>query len=152
MPASISLTGQDTIQIGGRVLKNFADGAVATLTYPNDKVAVKTGKNGNAIYAVNATGRLSELVLRILRGSPDDQFLNAQNKLAESDLPSYVLMPGYLVKRIGDGLGNVKNDTYLLAGGVVTKNPGAESNVEGNTEQSITVWNLKFSNSDRATL
>ena len=150
--SSISLTGRDTIQIGGRVFTNFADGDVAKINYPNDLVAVKTGKDGNAIYAINATGAIAEVELRVLRGSPDDKFLNAQNKLAQSDLPAYALMPGYFVKRIGDGKGGITNDTYLLSGGIVSKNPGATSNVEGNTEQAITLWNLKFTNSDRASL
>lgn len=152
MAATVSLTGRDTVQIGGRVFKDFGDGSVCKITYPNKKVAVKTGKDGNAIYAINATGQLAEVVLRVLRGSPDDKFLNAQNKLIDADLPSYALMPGYFVKRIGDGRGSVANDTYLLSGGVIVKNPGADSNVEGNTDQAITEWNLEFSNSDRATM
>lgn len=146
---SFSLTGKDTIQIAGRVLKDFGDGDVFVGSYPNDLVAVKTGKDGNSIFALNATGQLVEAVLRVLRASSDDTFLNDALIAMEKDLPSFPLIDGYLVKRVGDGKGGVVNDTYFLTGGVFTKKVPFSSNVEGNTEQAISVYTFKFANSDR---
>lgn len=148
--ASASLTGNDTIQIAGRTLVNMADGEVAKLTFPNELVAVKTGKNGNSIFNLNASGQQAELVLRVLRGSADDSFLNGLLKTMRNDLPGFTLMTGYFVKRVGDGKGNVASDTYLLGGGVFTKQVEVAENVEGGTDPAVCVYNLKFSNSDRA--
>jgi len=149
MPSS-SLTGNDTIQIAGRTLVNFGDGDVAKLTFPNDIVGIKVGKNGNSIFNINATGQLAELELRVLRGSDDDSFLNALIIQMTQDLPSFVLMAGYFVKRLGDGNGNISNDTYILNGGVFSKKVEVTENVEGATDPALSIYRLKFSNSDRA--
>lgn len=147
---SRSLTGNDTIQVAGRVLTDFADGTVATLSFPNELVAVKNGKNGNAIFNLNAMGQQADLELRVLRGSPDDSFLNDLLVTMEKDLPTFVLMDGYFVKRVGDGKGNVAQDTYITSGGVFTKKVEVSENVEGATDPAVSVYAIKFSNSDRA--
>lgn len=147
---SVSLTGNDTIQIAGRVLTNFADGDVAKLTYNNDLVAVKNGKNGNAIFNLNAMGEQADLEVRVLRGSSDDSFLNNLLIAMRRDLPSFVLMQGYFVKRVGDGKANVKSDTYLCEGGVFLKHVDVSENVEGGTDPAVCVYRIKFSNTDRA--
>lgn len=152
LPTVASLTGNDTFVLNGRVLTNFADADNATATFPNDIANVKTGKNGNAIFAENKMGLQCETILRIIRGSPDDIFLNGILATQLADFAAFVLMTGQFIKRIGDGIGDVANDTYLLAGGVFVKQPEAKSNAEGDTEQSLTIWHLKFSNVSRAQL
>lgn len=149
---SYSLSGQDTIQVAGRNFTQFADGEVARLSHPNELVGMKTGKNGNSIYSLNATGQTAELILRILRGGSDDRFLNALLTLMLNDFPSFVLMPGYFVKRVGNGIGGVRRDTYLLSGGVFVKAVDASENVEGQTDPAISVYTIRFSNSTRAAL
>lgn len=139
---SYSLTGADTLVIAGRVLADFADADNAVLSFPNPKAVVKAGKDGNAIFAENATGRQAELVIRVLRGSPDDKFLDALSKEQDFDFSSFELLTGQFVKRVGDGLGNVSADSYLLRGGIFTKNVEAKSNVEGDTEQSISIYTI----------
>lgn len=150
--STASLSGNDTIQIAGRNFTNFADGDVCKLSYPNDLVGVKTGKNGNSIFNLNATGRQVDVELRLLRGGEDDSFLNGLLTGMIADLPSFVLMPGYFVKRIGDGsgAGGIVSDTYLMNGGVFTKGVDASENVEGATDPAVAVYRLKFTNSDRA--
>lgn len=147
-----SLTGNDTVQIAGRTLTNFGDGDVLKLTFSNELVAVKTGKNGNSIFNLNATGQQCDVILRVLRGSGDDRFLQGLLTQMITDLPSFVLMPGYFVKRIGDGIGGVRRDTYLLSGGVFVKGVEAAENVEGATDPAISIFPLKFSNATRAAL
>lgn len=149
---SISLCGDDTIVIGGRVLADLADGDVATLAYPNDIMNVKTGKNGNSIFAFNNTGQQCDLALRVLRGSDDDKFLNSILAELINNPPAFVVLDAQLVKRLGDGAGNVTNDTYVLGGGVPTKQVPGQENVEGNTDQSVSVYEFKFTNSQRAIL
>lgn len=150
--SEVSLTGNDTIQVAGRTFSSFADGDVAKLTFPNDLVNLVTGKNGNSIYNLNATGQQADFELRLLRGSADDRFLAAALVLMLSDLPSFVLMPGYFVKRVGNGLGTVRKDTYLLSGGVFAKAVDASENVAGGTDPAVSLWRLKFSNAARASL
>ena len=147
--ATVSMTGADTIKINNRILADLADGDCIALTFPNDLSVVKTGKNGNSIYGLNETGKQVELVLRLIRGSADDKFMN--NLLANQQLnfAGFVLMIGEFVKKVGDGSGNIANDTYITSGGVFSKSVEAKSNVEGDTEQSVSMYHLKFSNSPR---
>lgn len=147
---AVSLTGQDTISINGRIFNNLGSADVARLTYPNNIAEVKTGKNGNSIYALNTTGFQSELLLKVIRGSADDQFLNNLYAEQKSSFSTFVLMYGEFVKVVGDGAGNTSNDTYVVGGGLFMKGPEALSNVEGNTDQGETEWHFKFANTDRA--
>ena len=149
MGKSLSLTGNDTLKLRDRVFADFAEGDYAALTFPNDIAALKTGKDGNTIYALNETGRQCELVIRVLRGSSDDKFL--QNLLAaqRNDFSGFVTLEGELVKRIGDGKGNITSDTYLLTGGVFTKNVEVKSNAEGDVEQSVSVYTIHFGDNSR---
>ena len=149
MALSLSLTGNDTLKLRDRVFADFADGDYAALTFPNDIAVLKTGKDGNTVYAGNETGRQCELVLRVLRGSSDDKFL--QNLLAaqKNNLSGFVTLEGEFVKRVGDGQGNITTDTYLVTGGVFTKNVEVKSNAEGDTEQSVAVYTIHFGNNSR---
>lgn len=140
----VTLTGQDTIIIAGRNITDLADGDVGTLDFPNDKVGVKTGKNGNTIYALNATGANADVVLRVLRGSPDDAFMNSLLTQQDLDFATFPLMSGTIQKRIGKGDGQVTNDTYRLQGGVFQRGTGVSSNVEGQTDQGVAVYTMKF--------
>lgn len=147
--STVAMSGSDTIKINNRILADLADTDTAVLTFPNDIASVKTGKNGNSIYGLNETGKQCELVLRIIRGSADDKFLNNLMANQQNGFASFILMTGEFVKRIGDGLGNVANDTYITSGGVFTKQIEAKSNIEGDTEQSVAIYHLKFSNAPR---
>lgn len=152
--ASVSLTGNDSFilfRAGTPLLiQDFADGDTAMLEYPNNSVEVTTGKNGNALFAFNSTGILVNVTLRILRAGPSDKFINSRLAELQADLASFILLEGEFIKRVGDGQGNVTSDTYRLGGGIIQKPPGVKENVEGDTEQSVTIWNLVFTNSGRA--
>lgn len=145
----VSMTGNDTLKINNRIFSDFADGDVANLEFPNDIASVKTGKNGNSIYALNTTGQQADFTIRTIRGSDDDKFLNQLISQQNSNFAGFPLMQGEFTKRIGDGLGTVTNDTYILGGGIFTKFVAAKSNVEGDTEQSISMYHMKFSNAPR---
>jgi len=147
--ATIALSGNDTIVLNNRILGDLADGQVVDLTFPNDIASVKTGKNGNSIYGLNETGKQCEVKLRVIRGSADDKFLNSLLAQQQANFAGFVLMIGQFVKKLGDGQGNIGNDTYIMSGGVFTKIPEAKSNVEGESEQSVSIYTLKFSNAPR---
>ena len=98
MPGSVSLTGQDTIQIDTRVLNDFADQDIGLLTFPNDMAAVKSSKNGNMIFAFNETGKQCELTVRLLVGSSDDKYLNSRMQEMKADFSSFLLMTGVFMK------------------------------------------------------
>lgn len=146
---SVSLTGSDVIKINNRVFSDLADGDAVTVTFPNDIAAVKTGKNGNAIYAKNETGNQVDVVIRVLRGSNDDRYLNNEINMLKNDFSAYILLNAEFIKKVGDGQGNITNDTYLLTGGIPSKQVEAKTAAEGDTEQSVSIYNLKFAVCER---
>jgi len=151
---SVSLTGKDTIAIGSRglaprIFADLADGDTGVLDFPNNLVEAKTGKNGNTIYAFNSTGVVCTFNVRVMRGSADDKYLNAEMNRYKNEPAAYTLLDGEIVKRVGDGEGNITNDVYSLDGGIVQKMPNVKENVEGDTEQAVTIWQIIFANSDR---
>ena len=155
MPGGVSLTGKDTIAIGARgaalrIFADLADGDTANLDFPNNLLEAKTGKNGNTIYAFNATGQVVTALIRVLRGSPDDKFLNAEMNSYILDPAAYVLLDGEFIKRAGDGAGGVTSDVYKLNGGAVQKFPNAKENVEGDVEQAVSIWQILFANTERS--
>jgi hypothetical protein len=144
------LVGSDTIKINTRIITDLAHGEVAKLTYEAELVTIKTGKNGNCIYAKNETGNQATLELHVLRGSADDKFLNGELSNYSADPSRYVLMSAELTKVLGDGAGKVTQDTYILTGGVITKQVEAASNVEGDVEQAVSLYTMKFAIAPRA--
>lgn len=146
-------TGKDTIVLNDGttdiVLNDFGDGDVMTLVFPNEEVAVKTGKNGNSIYAFNETGRQVDVELRILQGSSDDKTLNSLKLAMENDFPSFPFLSLNLTKRVGDGKGNIANVVYSMEGGIFSQGVDTKVNVEGDTEAVISVYKLKFVNNKR---
>lgn len=148
--STVALSGADTLTLNNRVFTDFADATYAELTFPNDIANVKTGKNGNSIYGFNESGKQCELKLRLVRASADDKFLNGLLAAQQNDFAGTVLMIGQFVKSIGDGSGNIQSDTYVMSGGVFTKQVEGKSNAEGDTDQSVSMYTIKFSNAPRA--
>ncbi len=142
--ATQALTGKDTVKINDRILADFADGDVTTVAYPNDKVTVKTGKNGNTIFAQNAGGANADVEIKILRGSPDDKFLSSLKATQDRDFAGFTLISGQFIKRIGDGAGGISNTIFNLTGGVFKKENDGKDNVEGDTDQATSLYRLIF--------
>jgi len=147
--ASVSITGKDIVVLDGRIFSDFADADTATLDFPNDIMAGKTGKNGNTIIAYNSTGKNVDTTLRLVLGSADDKFLNSRLASFISDPASFVPMTGEFTKRSGDGQGNVNSLVYALSTGIPQKIPNTKENVEGDTEQAVAVWQIRFYNGSR---
>lgn len=148
--STIALSGSDTVNINNHVFADFADGNCVELTFPTDIANVKTGKNGNSIYGLNESGKQCEVKIRLVRGGSDDKFMNNLLVQQQANFAGTVLMSGTFIKKIGDGLGNITSDTYVLGGGIFSKQVEGKTNVEGETEQSVAIYTLKFSNAPRA--
>lgn len=147
--STVAMSGNDTINLNNQVLSDLADGNCVEMTFPNDIMNVKTGKNGNSIYGLNESGKQCEVKIRVIRGASDDKFLNNLLAQQQANPAGFPLMIGQFIKKIGDGQGNITSDTYVMSGGVFTKIPEAKSNVEGETEQSVAIYTIKFSNAPR---
>jgi len=145
-----TLVGNDTINFGGRILSDLPKGDVLTITYSDDLISSAVGKNGNVIYSFNESGRQTEMELKLLKGSADDKYFQGLLARMMNDFPSFVLLDAECIKRLGDGKGNVTREIYTMSNGVFTKNPETKVNTEGDTEQAITVYHIKFSNSPRS--
>jgi hypothetical protein len=150
MGGVIRLVGNDTIKINERLITDLPDGEVGSVKFATDIATVKTGKNKNAVIASNASGEQATMELRVLRGSADDKYLNGLVSLFKSDPPSFALMNGEVIKRVGDGEGAVAGDTYVLTGGVPTKNVDVVSNVAGDVEQGVSKYTFNFVEGVRA--
>lgn len=148
--ATVSLTGSDSIVINNRPLQDLADDSVAELTFPNDIATVKTGKNGNAIFALNESGNQADFSIRLIRGSADDKFMQGLLALQQNNFAAFPLMIGNFIKKVGDGDGNITSDNYVCSGGVFGKLVEAKSNVAGESDQSVSIYKLKFSKAARA--
>lgn len=148
--STVALTGQDTIIINNKLLNpGLADGNCVELKFPNAIANLKTGKNGNTIYGFNETGRQCEVDIRLIRGSTEDQFLNNLLSQQQSNFSGTVLMFGSFIKKLGDGAGNITSDTYVVSGGIFTKQVEAKTNTDGDVEQSVAMYTIMFSNSPR---
>jgi hypothetical protein len=147
--ASIVIIGQDIIKINGRIISSLADGDAGVLAYNGNLVTIKTGLNGNSIYAFNEGGRQCTLALKLVRGSADDCFLNRLFALMKADFSSFTLLTGEIVKRFGDGNGNVIEETYILSGGVFAKEVDVKTNTSGGADQPVVTWTFMFTNAPR---
>lgn len=149
--AVYALTGNDTLIINERVINDLADGSTISITLDNDSVGVSTGKDDNTIFSDNRQGSNASLELRLIRGSAQDIYFNGLSIQQSRDLPSFSLMNGSFSKRIGDGFGEVRFDNYVLLGGVFTKRmPQANENLNGETDQGVSIYNIKFAIGSRS--
>lgn len=146
---SAALTGNDTIIIDARIMRDFADGDTVVLDFPNNLAETIVGKNGNMIVAYNASGKTVTATLRILRGSADDKYLNGRMQEYINDPAAFVMLEAEFIKRAGDGKGNITAEVYKLEGGTFQKPPATKENVSGDREQSVSVYALTFANSQR---
>lgn len=146
----VAITSDDTLTLYDRVFADFAEGDVSSISFPNDLVTAKTGKNKNTIFAKNAPGDNAVLTLRLMRGSSDDEFLQGQISDMERDFVSTILATGEFVKRLGDGDGNVKRDVYTMLGGMIQRKPDGRENVDGDIEQGVVIYTIVFADVRRS--
>lgn len=148
--ATYALTGNDDLILNDVSIDEFTDNSTITITFPNEKVGISTGKNANSVFATNEQGRNVQVELRILAGGKNDAFLNGLSIQQERDLPAFPLMNGSFSKRVGDGKGNVRRINYTLLGGTFRQNVDAQENLTGDTEQGTALYRMTFAQGARA--
>lgn len=142
-------TGADILEFDGELLTNVADGDTVVITYPNELTGMKTGKNGNSVASHNEMGREADVVIRLIKGSPDDKRLNSIVTAWKNRLDSFSPVSATFTKVITVD-GGVANEVTTLTFGFPMKPVETKENVEGDTEQAISVYNFRFGDSDRA--
>ena len=147
---SVALTGNDISKVNDRILVDFGDGDVVNLDFPNNIAEGKKGKNKNSIISFNATGLQVTATIRVLKGSADDKYLNAEMNSYLNNKEGYILLTGSFIKRVGDGLGNVTNEEYTMNTGFIQKIPNSKENVEGDTEQGVSIYQIMYMNTGRS--
>jgi hypothetical protein len=145
-----NITGQDTLTIYDRIMNDFADGDISTFVFNNDRSTIKTGKNGNSIYADNEPGKNANVQLRLMAGSSDDVFLQGKLALSDQNFAATILARGTFVKNLGDGSGGLVRVVYTLAGGMITRYIDTKDNVEGDTQQGVALYNMVFAKATRS--
>lgn len=148
--STVVLTGSDTLTINGRNITDLADGDAATLEFANNIADLKTGKNGNAIYSLNETGKQADLKIRLIRGSADDKYMLNLLSQQKANFAGFVLVIGQFIKKLGDGKGGIGSDIYTMNGGIFMKEVSAKTNAEGDVNQSVAEYTMKFSNAPRS--
>ncbi len=147
---AIAIAGQDSLQIDGRIITDFADQDYSKFEFPNDIGMMKVSKNQNAIYAMNPTGAVVDFELRLIRASADDKFVNARLQEWISDPANFILLACIFTKRVGDGQGGTTSDVYQCSGGIFKKIPAVKSNAEGDTDQSVSVYTMMLKLNSRS--
>lgn len=147
--STVAMSGNDSLIINNNIFSDFADQDYQALDFPAEIASAKTGKNGNTIYSMNQMGNQAQLIIRLIRASGDDKFMNNLLSQQQANFQGFPLMQGQFIKNIGDGTGFVAKDTYVLSGGIFIKIPMAKSNSEGQEDQSVAIYTLKFSQAPR---
>lgn len=144
-----AVAGQDILNINGTIITGHADGDAYKLEPQGTISQYKVSKDGNSIIALQYTGILCKMTIRLIRGCADDQTLNGLLQQWIGNPNTFVTMTGEYIKSTGDGKGNVVNEVYVLSGGVFETIPGGHTSMDGNTEQSVAVYTLFFRNDSR---
>lgn len=136
---------------GEWILSDFADGTVAELSAPNELSQTTTGYNGNALGAHNEPGRQRECTLRIVKAGSDDKRLNKNYNLWKNRDSRFKPLTMSFTKNIShlDG-GSIVNDTVECYFGLPAGQPTQMTNVAGDTEQLVSIYMLRFGNSERS--
>jgi hypothetical protein len=144
-----AVAGSDILSINGVVISGHADGDAYKLEPQGPISQYKVSKDGNSIVALQYTGILCKLTVRLIRDCADDQTLNGLLQQWISAPNTFSLMDAEYIKSTGDGKGNVTNEVYVLSGGTFEMIPGGHTSMDGTTEQSVTVYTLWFRNDAR---
>ena len=142
-------TSHDIIEIDGEIVTALGDGDTAVISYPNDLMGMKTGKNGNTVAAHNEMGREAELVLRVIKGSYDDKRINSKIIKWKNRADDFEPISGTFTKVIvADG--GITNEVTTLKFGIPVRVVETRENVEGDTEQCFSQYTIRFGDSSRA--
>lgn len=131
-----------TLVLNGRALSAFAAGDIMTLTPEADKTSQVNGSNGGVSISARADGDVYTLLMRLLRYSDDDVFMNAQ---LNNSTP--VVFQGSLKQDFTrDGVSF--KESWSLQNGSITASPTMTYNdTDGNA---VTEYTIKFRTAKRS--
>lgn len=135
---------------GEWILSDFADGTVAELSAPNELSAITTGYNGNSLGSHNEPGRQRDLTLRVVKGGSDDKRLNENYNLWKNRDRKFKPLSMDFTKNIAHSDGSITNDKVSCFFGLPTGQPAQMTDTVGNTEQVVSVYTIRFGNSERS--
>lgn len=141
--------GSDVLTIDDRLITDQLTGKVVEVRYPNNIANIDTGKDGNSVITKIANGQNAEATVRVMVGGETDQYLSLRLSQFKEDPASFVSLKAKFTKRTGDGQGNITKTTWDLTGGAIMKLVEGEEDTTGDVEQTVAVYNLKFSNGTR---
>lgn len=134
---------------GEWTLSDLADGTVAELAAPNELSQTTTGYNGNSLGSHNEPGRQRECTLRLVKGSNDDKRFNKNYNLWKNrDMRFKPFKMGF-TKNVAHEDGSVTRDTVDCFFGLPAGQPVQMQDTSGNTEQVVSVYMIRFGNSER---
>lgn len=149
-----SYTAQDIIVCedysGDWILSDLADGTVAELSAPNELSTTTTGYNGNSLGSHNEPGRQRECTLRVVKGSNDDKRFNKNYNLWKNRDMRFRPLKMTFTKNVAHEDGSVTRDTVECFFGLPSGQPVQMQDTAGNTEQVVSVYMLRFGNSERS--
>lgn len=149
-----SYTAQDIIvcedYTGDWILSDLADGTVAELSAPNELSTTTTGYNGNSLGSHNEPGRQRECTLRVVKGSNDDKRFNKNYNLWKNRDMRFRPLKMTFTKNVAHEDGSVTRDTVECFFGLPSGQPVQMQDTAGNTEQVVSVYMLRFGNSERS--
>lgn len=149
-----SYTAQDILvcedYTGDWILSDLADGTVAELSAPNELSTTTTGYNGNSLGSHNEPGRQRECTLRVVKGSNDDKRFNKNYNLWKNRDMRFRPLKMTFTKNVAHEDGSVTRDTVECFFGLPSGQPVQMQDTAGNTEQVVSVYMLRFGNSERS--
>lgn len=149
-----SYTANDIITVkdyqGEWILSDFANGSVAELSSPNELSSTTTGFNGNSLGAHNEPGRQRELTLRLVKAGPDDKRFNKNYNLWKNRDIRFRPLEMTFTKNVGHSDGTISTDTVTCFFGLPSGFPDQITNTEGDTEQVMSQYVIRFGNSERS--
>lgn len=135
---------------GDWILTDFADGTVAELGAPNDLSTTSTGFNGNSLGAHNEPGRQRDLSLRLIKGSGDDKRFNKNYNMWKNRDIRFKPLKMTFTKNVAHSDGTVTPDTVECYFGLPAGQPNQMQDTAGNTDQVVSVYSIRFANSERS--
>lgn len=142
-------TSNDIIEVDGEIVTTLGDGDTTNISYPNEIMSMKTGKNGNTVAAHNEMGREADLSIRVLKGGYDDKRFNSKLIAWANRSDDFEPMKATFTKVIHTDTGIV-NEVTSLKFGIPVKRIESRENVEGDSEQCFSTYIIRFGDSSRA--
>lgn len=134
-------TDTTTLVLNGRSLTSFLAGDIMTITPESEKTSQVNGSNGGVAISARADADVHTLLVRLLRYSEDDAFMNSL-----MDTPTPTVFQGSL-KQDFTRDGRVGKESWTFQNGSITVAPTMTYNdVDGNAG---TEYTIKFRSAKR---